>query len=84
MTIEPTLSERLLDMHVRRVDRWSHVDQGLVGEVIWELRRFEAIADAWNNMTTEQQVAIGEICGGYEDDAALDVLLDALTKENNE
>ncbi|KKL88684.1 hypothetical protein LCGC14_1922260, partial [marine sediment metagenome] len=38
------------------------------------------IADAWRGMTEEQQVAIGEICEGYEDDDAIDVLLDTLTE----
>lgn len=43
-------------------------------------RRLQAIADAWWGMTEEHQVAIGEICEGYEDDAALDVLLDTLKR----
>ncbi len=63
----------MYDFHVRRVDRWSHVDQGTVGEAIWALRSLEAIGDAytaWVDDPTEQS------------SQALDDLLDALIEEN--
>lgn len=50
MTVELKLSERLLDMQHRRVNRWSHADQVTVGKAIWALRRLEAITDAWGEI----------------------------------
>ena len=78
MTLEPSYTENEL----RRVGAAIHLS-GYLDRVITLSTpdtRLQALVDAWNGMTTEQQATIGEVCGGYEDDAAVDVLLDALTE----
>ncbi len=68
---DPTLSERLYDFHVRRVDRWSHKDQGTVGQAIWALRKLEAILDAY------------EACDLFTDGPEWKILLHLLEEDKN-
>jgi len=81
MTVEP-LSERLLDMHHRRVDRWSHADQDTVGQAIWALRSLQAIADAWKGGDSVPLSYRAEKRFLRDEWPELAVLLDALTEEN--